>query len=156
MKNLLIFMIIFSTSFLMVQGQNEFDYDQVLEKNEVLKQYRGEAADTVSTNQTTFTYTIFNEGQEYLKESFTNYWEIAIDSVSGTAATVSIAYQRRKNIFNVWVTDSTQIFGGTQSDTTLVYYDSSAKPDPYRRIKVTYGSGFKVKIDWLSGLFLLE
>lgn len=149
-------MVLLSGIVFTVQGQNSTSYDATLKQNDVLRQYRAKAADTVSANKTTFTYTVYNHGQAFAKESFTNYWEIALDSVSGTAADISIAYQRRKNIFTTWVTDSTQVFTGSVSDTTLVYYDTSAKPDPYRRVKVTYASGFKIKIDWLAGLFLLE
>lgn len=158
MKNLILITlsIFLSGTMLDISGQNRTIYDVVLEENDILRQYRAKDLDTVSANKTTFTYTIFNQGQAKVKESFTNYWEIALDSISGTATRVSIDYQRRRNIFTTWSTDSTQYFYGTQSDTTLVYYDTSAKPDPYRRIKVTYGAGFKIKIDWLSGLFLLE
>jgi hypothetical protein len=145
-----------SGSAFIAEAQNKTTYDVVVEMNQVLKQYRAVDADTVSANKTTFSYTIFNQGQESTQENFTNYWEIALDSISGTPADVTIAFQRRKNIFTTWVTDSTMTFAGTQSDSTLVYYDSSAKPDSYRRILVTYGDGFKIKIDWLSGLFLLE
>ena len=154
--NLILVLLIISGSAFIAEGQNKTTYDFVVEKNQVLKQYRAVDADTVSTNKTTFTYTIFNESQEFSQENFTNRWEIALDSISGTPADVTIAFQRRMNIFTTWATDSTMTFAGTLSDTTLVYYDSSAKPDPYRRIKVTYGDGFKIKIDWLSGLFLLE
>ena len=156
MKNIILFSILLLAPLFMVQAQNKATYDVILKSDQVLREYRAKAADTVSANKTTFTYTIFNKGQTSNKESFTNYWELALDSISGTAADVSVAYQRRKNIFTTWATDSTQVFAGTQSDTTLTYYDTSAKPDPYRRIKVTYGDGFKIKIDWLSGLFLIE
>lgn len=158
MKNLIIILLMSLICFAPVYSysQNSTTFDFTLDKNDVLKQYRAKALDTVSANKTTFTYTIRNEWQASAKENFTNRWEIALDSISGTPANVTVAYQRRLNIFTTWTTDSTQFFGGTQSDTTLVYYDSSAKPDPYRRILVTYGDGFKIKIDWLSGLFLLE
>lgn len=160
MKNIfsiliLIAVLLVSTS-TTVEAQNKTTYDVQLDSDEVLRQYRAKAGDTVSTNKTTFSYIIFNNGQSDKKESFTNRWEIALDSVSGTPADVTIAYQRRMNIFTTWTTDSTQTFAGSTSDTTLVYYDTSAKPDPYRRILVTYGDGFVSKIDWLSGLFLLE
>jgi hypothetical protein len=156
MKSLFLILVLLASTLFSVQGQNKTTYDAILGINDVLEQYRAVDSDTVSANKTTFTYTVFNEGQSSTKESFTNRWEIALDSVSGTPADVSIAYQRRENIFTTWVTDSTQTFTGSVSDTTLVYYDTSAKPDPYRRVKVTYGDGFVIKIDWLSGLFLLE
>ena len=157
MKNfiLILFMLVFAFTNT-TEAQNKTIYDVDFDSEQVLRQYRGKALDTVSTNKTTFSYTIYNSGQATNKEKFTQYWLVALDSISGTAADVTIAYQRRMNVFNTWTTDSTQTFAGTTSDTTLIYYDTTVKPDPYRRVLVTYGSGFVVKIDWLSVLFLLE
>lgn len=156
MKNLIFLLVLVIVSALTIQGQNKATYDVTLEQDDFLYQYRAKAADTVSANKTTFSFAFFNAGQGKHKENFTNRWEIALDSISGTPSAVSIAYQRRNNIFTTWVTDSTQTFSGSTSDTTLVYYDTSAKPDPYRRVLVTYAGTFVIKIDWLSGLFLIE
>lgn len=139
-----------------VNAQNKSSYDYILDSDKVLVEYRAKAKDTVSTNQQTFTYTIFNEGQNDLKAKFISRWSIALDSVSGTAADVKVEYQKRMNIFTTWSTDSTAYFAGSTSDTTMIFYDATARPEPYRRIKVTYASGFKVKIDWLAGLFLKD
>ena len=102
-----------------VYAQNKTSYDVQLSSDKVLREYRAKAADTVSVNKQTFTYTIFNQGQSSLKESFTQYWEIALDSISGTPINVQVDYQRRKSIFSTWTTDSTQNFAGTVSDTTF-------------------------------------
>ena len=156
MKNLINILIMTVLTLSAVLAQNKTSYDVILKSDQVLREYRAKASDTVSANKTTFTYTIFNKGQSQLKENFTQYWELALDSISGAAASVQVDYQRRKSIFSTWTTDSTQYFAGTVPDTTLTYTDTLARPDPYRRVKVTYASGFKIKIDWLSGLFLLE
>lgn len=146
--------ILFLVGIFTIQAQNSTKFDKSINSKEVLVQYRGKAVDTLSTNKQTFSYTIENAGQSELKTKFISRWEIAVDSVSGTPAAVKFDFQRRGNIFTSWTTDSTMYFYGTQSDSTLIFYDDTAQPDPYRRVLVTYGSGFKVKVDWLSGLFL--
>ena len=156
MKNLILFSILLISIPFVAQAQNKATYDVIVDSNNVLREYRAKVRDTVSTNKQTFTYTIFNKGQADYKQKFTNWWQIAIDSISGTPATINVEYQKRMNIFTTWATDSLQYFNGTQSDTTMIFTDTVAAPEPYRRIKVTYGSGFQIKIDWLSGIFLKD
>lgn len=155
MKKLILLLLSFTLSFA-VYSQNSTTFDKEIPSDRVSFEYRGKAIDTVSANKTSFSYSFLNTGQIENKESFTNYWEIALDSISGTPAAVKVEFQRRKNIFTTWSTDSTVYFYGSQSDTTIVYYDTNAKPDPYRKVNVTYGDGFKIKIDWFSVLFLKE
>ena len=141
MKKFALLLVLFLIgTFSAVQAQNKTTYDKAIDSEEVLLQYRAKAVDTVSANKETFTYTIYNEGQADLKESFLSRWQIALDSVSGTATGVKVEFQKRPNIFTTWTTDSTMYFYGTTSDSTLIMNDASASPDPYRRVKVTHGS----------------
>lgn len=138
-----------------VKAQNEDNYDVYLD-NEIMTQYRGTAVDTLGAGKTTWTFTVFAANQIDTKEKLTQYWEINLDSISGTAAATSVAFQTRKSIFSAWTSDSTVNWYGTSADTTIKFYDTTPRPDPYRRVKVTYGSGFKTKVDWITGLFLIE
>lgn len=135
-----------------VGAQNKTSYDAIIEGTKNLREYRGKTVDTLGIGKTTFTYTFFVKSVE----ASGSYYEIALDSISGTPASTTIAFQSRKNIFTTWTTDSTDYWAGTTSDTTIVYYDTSQTVDPYRRMLVTYGSAFKIKVDWLSGLFVRD
>lgn len=135
-----------------VDAQNRTVYDALMQGGNTLREYRGKAVDTLGIGKTTFTYTFFI----HANEAVGSYYEIALDSISGTAASTAVAFQSRKNIFTTWATDSTVNWSGTTSDTTIVYYDTLQTVDPYRRILVTYTSDFKIKVDWLSGLFIRD
>ena len=103
MKNLILFSILLISISFGAQSQNKATYDVIVDSNNVLREYRAKARDTVSTNKQTFTYTVFNRGQADYKQKFTNRWQIAIDSISGTPATVNVEYQKRMNIFTTCI-----------------------------------------------------
>ncbi len=98
-----------------IQAQNSTTYDRQLKEGESLFEYRGKAVDTLGIGKTTFSYSFFKPSVH----SQEAYFEIGLDSISGTAASTTIAFQSKKNIFAAWATDLTDYWAGTTSDTTI-------------------------------------
>lgn len=148
-KALLALSVVVCFLILMSASSGSSTYDKRLRVDENIIQYRGKASDTVTATQTTFTYTVF---KRTLKK-FEQYWEIGLDSVAGSPAATSVAFQSRHNLFNDWTTDTTVEWAGTSSDTTIVYHDDTDRAEPYRRVLVTYAADFDVKVDWVAAVF---
>ena len=149
MKNIIVLLLLFSIS-LVTDAQNNATYDALVNYDQTYHYYTGQTADTLGVADTVWMYTYWKQSDAI----FANYTQIKLDSISGTADTVSVLYQSRINKYADWVTDSTAYWSGSSSDTTFTYNNTTNRAQPYRRIKLLdQSSAFKVKVNSLRQLF---
>lgn len=107
--------------------------------------YTGAVADTVSSNDSTWSYTM---GIQNLYDALKVECRVELDSVSGTP-TSACYLQGKTFVQDDWTTLTTVNWAGTSADTTLSLGYSTAKPYRFYRVHFdcTAGTTQKFKID---------
>jgi len=124
----------------------ESSVDVVLDINEsvTFTHYYGTAADTASSNDSTWTYVY---GIKNVFDAIKAQGIVKLDSVSGTPTT-SITLEGKPFWDSDWTTVETETWAGSSEDTTLVFDYSTAKPYRFWRFNhdVTATTAQKYKI----------
>jgi len=95
-----------------------------IKENVTFTHYYGSTADSVSNNDSTWTYVY---GVKNVIDAIKATAIMKLDSVSGTPNT-SITLQGKSFWDSDWTTVETETWAGSSSDTTLVFDYSTAKP----------------------------
>ena len=148
MKKLLSFLVIFILSVTISFAQNNI-VDRKLSYDQTSIVYTGLSTDIIFTDST-WTYTVhkLNDARQY------PYIYLDIDSISGTAAAVSIKLQSKVFPSQAYTTLSTVTWAAT-GDTAFVFDVSSANKSEYWRVDITGStSTFKAEIQELGFKFV--
>ena len=98
-------------------AQDASVYDAKLTYEQTYHYYTGQDSDTLGVADTVWTYTYWKLSEA----DFANYTQVVLDSVSGTAANVSVLFETRINKYADWVTDSTVVWAGTAASVVITY-----------------------------------
>lgn len=153
MKNVFIILLLFVAG--LTYAQNSSDYDATFKSNStyLISDITGATSDTIGSGDSTWTYT----SRLYPPSKLFYDMYIALDSIGGTAATVTVALNGRDMSVDSW-TEITAVTWDNGADTTI-NFEQFTTAQPYKDYQVTVtGStdSFTVRVTRFIQRYLLD
>lgn len=147
MKKILL-LIAIALMYIGVQAQNA-TIDKTLSYDQTYVNYNGQTADSIGVIDTTWTYTVRKN----------NHWRVfpyvylALDSIGGTAADVTVLLQKKVFGDQDYTTETTVTYAGT-ADTVILFDVTTADKAEFWRVSLSKASNdFNIGVEDLNFKF---